>query len=294
MDVYNFLEIRRYTNTFTAPDFKIKRITMNHYLLTFNDRFGYQNRNYKPEFWYEVLDTKWRVRFNNIEIISSTNPAFQLINELRGYTLLNNIRKGAYIIDAGASDGLSSKFFAALVDSKGRVLALEPDPNANLLDLPTNVIHVPACLAKKSGNLNLSLNTFGGSHLSGQGILVKAYSLADLLEKFAFKQVSFIKCDIEGAEVEIVQDLLLLVSQNPPLVVAIASYHHVHGVESREIIEKYARKYPKIMVKTVFPYHATTYLINNKNIKIVSALKQLPSYSDVYSQVWPHGENWNE
>ncbi len=291
MDVYNTREINRIARIFYEPDFHIIRTGPSTYKIEFSNRFGYRKPGYSPVFSYDDHTASWKTRIGKVSFESRTNPVFQLINELRGYTLLNTIVPGAYIIDAGASDGLASKYFAGLTGRKGKVLALEPDPTASLNDMPANVIHISACLAKKSGTVSLSLDTFGGSHLSEDGIPVTAYSLRDLIKKYRFSRVSFIKCDIEGAEVEIIKDIVDVVAEKKNCVVAIASYHRVNGKESWKILEKFAGKNPSIYTKTVYPYHATTYICNRANVTVMRKLQKLPAYNEIYDRVWSRGEN---
>ena len=126
--------------------------------------------------------------------------------------------------------------------------------------------------------------------MSKTGLSVSTITLTDLIRQYNFSKVSFIKLDIEGGEIDVINNLLDLVSVKPHLIIAIASYHKIKGVESWNHLEKHAKKYPKVMAKTIYPYHATTYLVNESNLKGISILKSLPAYDKIYSKVWPHGE----
>ncbi len=173
---------------------------------------------------------------------------------------------------------------------RGRVIALEPDPTATWREKPANVIIVPACLSKKTGKTKLDLRSFGGSHMSSHGVSVESISLTELVRKYHLTKVAFIKLDIEGAELDVATDLLKLVENQPRLVVAIASYHQVGGQESWHALESIAKKYRKVIAKTLYPYHATTYFVHKDNKKIRERLGKLVSFAKIYPQVWPRGE----
>ena len=290
MNYFNDRSVKKYVRIFDVPDFTLSKLGPNHYQLDFTPIFGYAKKSYSPEFWYDSKLAYWQVKIGPIKLTSLTNPVFPLINELRGYTLLSNLKSGDQIIDVGAGDGFITSYFSKIVSKKGRVLALEPDPSAKSGYIPPNTTILPACLSYSTGSATLSLSDFGGSHLGDSGVTVPTFSLSDLIHKFGYSKVNFIKLDVEGAEVELVNDLLDLVSRKPLLVVVIASYHKVKGQESWHLLERHAKKYPAVLAKTLYPYHATTYLVNLKNNPAVAKLKKLPAYKTIYSSVWPDGE----
>ncbi len=291
MGYFNDHEVKRYTDIFTVPDFTITKMGPSYYRLRFTTIFGYNKKAYSPEFRYDLKHGYWHVKIGSIKLISFTNPVFPLINELRGYNLLSNIKAGNHIIDAGAGDGFITSYFSKLVGERGKVLAFEPDPSAILDYLPKNTTVVRACLDKKTGTTKLSLSDFGGSYVGTTGLTVPSLSLRDIITRFHFSKVNYIKLDVEGAEIQLIDDLLSLVAHKKSLIVAIASYHKINGKESWILLEKAAQKYHAIFAKTIYPYHATTYLVNKSNEKMIRELIKLPAYSEIYAKVWPHGEN---
>lgn len=291
MDHINSLAVARYVKIFSVPDFVITKTGLSRYRLNFTDKFGYVPKGYQSEFRYDPTNLTWEVKIGKIALLSATNPIFQLINELRGYLLLNNLKSGDIVIDVGASDGFITNYFAKKVGSKGRVIALEPDTTLQWIEKSKNIVVIPACLAKQSGQTIFSFDTFGASHIDSKGVTVTAISFNDLIQSYPKAKITYIKLDIEGAEIDIIDDLLAFTAKNLRVVIAIASYHKVNGEETWKTIEAKARAHPEVFAKTVYPYHATTYLLNPKNRVLIQKLKSLPSFQEIYPQVWPFGEN---
>src|ERR1700730_7381841 len=123
------------------------------------------------------------------------------------------VTKGAVVIDCGANQGIYACAFGALVGSRGRVYAFEPQAyaaealhrNARL----NGVAHVSvertaisnangtAMLDVSSGPVSASiLKNMGGSRT----ISVPTLSLTSFAERVDLRRLDFIKLDIEGGE----------------------------------------------------------------------------------------------
>lgn len=115
------------------------------------------------------------------------------------------------IIDAGAHVGLSAIYFASRYP-QARVIALEPEPanfevlriNARSYD---NLQPLHAALWSRQATLEIAnpdADSWGfrvapASSASG----LKAYGVADLIERFSLDHIDVLKLDVEGAEVDV-------------------------------------------------------------------------------------------
>jgi FkbM family methyltransferase len=152
-------------------------------------------------------------------------------------------KKGDVVVDAGARIGTFTAKVSAAVGEKGRIIAMEPEPDnyacllknirANRLD---NVIPVRKMLwsGQRQMPLYLSGNTsahsayrdaFFGS--TGESIDVEADSLDNILEASGVSRVDFVKMDIEGSEIEALKGMGKTLRSDVAL--AIAAYHPISG-----------------------------------------------------------------
>jgi len=133
-----------------------------------------------------------------------------LMNEHRVVDYVR-LHRGDVVVDVGAYIGMYSLLSSRLVGERGTVLAIEPHP-LNYLRLVENV---RALRAKNVRPLMLALLDHDGycrlyvakelvSHsvlpISNSYITVPCRSLDSLLEALSIEDVSFIKVDVEGAE----------------------------------------------------------------------------------------------
>ncbi|WP_231136371.1 FkbM family methyltransferase [Acidianus ambivalens] len=120
---------------------------------------------------------------------------YQVIIENIYSPLLSNIREGDIVIDAGANIGLFSILASFKVKDKGRVIAIEPEPNnlkilmqnveLNNLD---NVIVIPKALYDKPGR-KVSMKSEGvGAYVfeDGEG-MVETTTLDEIMEETGLK-----------------------------------------------------------------------------------------------------------
>jgi FkbM family methyltransferase len=118
------------------------------------------------------------------------------------------IRKGDYVLDAGASFGDFTMLACAIVGPSGRVVALEPDPTYYSIlrkNLETNGI--TNCYAYQAA---LAENIGRFFPCSGSGVRrtesVPAITSRSLLQDTGLPQFDLIKLDIEGAEEEVLRE----------------------------------------------------------------------------------------
>ena len=139
--------------------------------------------------------------------------------------LIRNLPEESIVIDAGASIG---KYTLLAAKKASRVISLEPErTNYTLLTKSLklnkigNVKAINCALASKEGNLRLYLgeDSSGHSLFVGKNVsqfkscIVECITLNQLLEKNHIKQVDLLKMDIEGAELEVLEESFILLKR---------------------------------------------------------------------------------
>lgn len=138
------------------------------------------------------------------------------------------IAPGTTVIDVGANIGLYTLLFARAAGDEGRVYAFEPEPeNLRLLahnirtNGCTNVVIVPAAVAGRTGvaTLFLSAQNRGDHRLfdPGDGRRSIPVPTVTLDEEFAGHDgpIALVKIDIQGAEVEALSGMRVLLDRHP-------------------------------------------------------------------------------
>lgn len=167
-----------------------------------NQEFKYQSRH--PDV------TAW---FNDPE--NYTDIILKQINEDRMYDPIFANRDDMIVIDLGANCGLFSLYAA---DSCSKIIAVEPTPltYSVLEEIVKDDIKIkPLQLAVGPHNEMISFfineNSTTNSMLNRNGIetQVQCMTLETLLHKEGLDYVDFIKCDIEGSEMQALTDATL-------------------------------------------------------------------------------------
>jgi FkbM family methyltransferase len=143
-----------------------------------------------------------------------------------GHTL---IAEGDGVVDGGASQGIFTCAFAKLIGDQGRVYAFEPQPYATVclkencrLNGLANVEIFEGALSKESaeGVLDLSLGPVSASITrevtAKSGLRVKTYAIDDLRAQGRMRPLSFIKLDVEGAELDALMGARETIEQDKP------------------------------------------------------------------------------
>jgi len=161
----------------------------------------------------------WRYRFrsevNNIRYVRKT--------DMRGQTVL----------DIGANRGIYSYYLSHQVGPDGQVIAFEAQPELgdHLEKLKAdfklnNVTIVPCGLSAEPGVLTLRRSKVGSGHASFQGettagmseIQIQTVTVDQHLKAHNVDQVTFIKCDVEGHEIEVLQGAQETLQKDQPTV----------------------------------------------------------------------------
>lgn len=223
------------------------------YALVLLDNFEHFFNQVKAEFQdglrtVDISQPRWH-------ILTSTNVSF-LFPSLpedyeREYTLRYQPRPGDCVFDIGAYVGVTTYFFSQMVAPSGTVYAFEPDPESfrclreNITSLRMkNVYPVQKGLWSHRDSLAFHQDAGLGSAFEtftirpfGAVCDVETLSLAEACEELHVAAPHFVKMDIEGAEIQVIEGARQFIQKND-IHFAIASYHIVDGRPTSETLEK--------------------------------------------------------
>lgn len=166
--------------------------------------------------------------------------------------LRNLIKEGDNVIDVGASYGFHSVLFARLIGPSGIVYSFEPSyvvfqellQNLNLNDIKNCKVEQSA-LGNTSGHANLYFYKDLGSGASSfkkrwigkpQVERCKLMTLDEHVHSKKMKNIKFIKCDVEGAELDVFKGSLSLLKRDKPTVMfEVAGAYKHFGYTSLDI-----------------------------------------------------------
>ncbi len=185
---------------------------------------------------------------NYIEwVVYSTRSYFEYVY----LNLLRTLVKGGVALDVGANVGNHSHAFSAIFD---QVYAFEPfEPVADRLEEKAsrlaNVSVNRFALGAQAATLRFTAPTtrnLGTGHIDPEGeITVEVVNGDNFVKESVSEPVNFIKIDVEGHELEVLQGLSETISTHRPLVIFEAP--------------KYLRKEPGRSVSEIFDYFPPDY-----------------------------------
>jgi len=186
--------------------------------------------------------------------------------EIEGYMKYYNLKKGNFVIDAGAFHGYFAVYAAKIVGDSGKGVCFEPDKKSfrilskNIqLNKLKNVILINKGLWSKNTTISFKSagerSTIDFTNKSSEKIEVTR--LDDELKKIGIKKIDFIKMDIEGAETEALLGAKKTLAEND-VNLAIASYHLINGKKTARKVEEILRELDYFAF-TNYPIHLTTY-----------------------------------
>jgi FkbM family methyltransferase len=139
------------------------------------------------------------------------------------------VRPGDRVLDVGANFGWYTTLFAQEVGDRGQVFAFEPVPstmerlreNLALNWLERRVTTVPAAVGKEPGEVTVylfdrlshscaSLSTLGETEY--QSVAAPIVPLDRFATEHAMERVDFLKCDVEGSELAVLQGATKILS----------------------------------------------------------------------------------
>lgn len=159
--------------------------------------------------------------------------------------LRRTLRSGQTSIDIGANKGGHTYWMHRAVGRRGRVFAFEPQPNladdlrrAKAALRLTRLTVVQAALFSSPGEGRLAVSGEGqwaklqqpDSRYGGRQIAVPVESLSHYFARHAGRPIHFIKCDVEGQELEVFRGgEAILREDRPTLVFECECRHHSTG-----------------------------------------------------------------
>jgi FkbM family methyltransferase len=187
----------------------------------------------------------------NLRILHPDSVCHSIFDEIvnrKVYDKYKNITEGMTIIDVGAHIGLFTVYAALRVGLFGKVYAVEPNPYmlSYLLENTSTfpqVTVIECAVSKTEGETTLFLHprNSGGASLvrrpRSRYIRVFTKRLDSLISEWNIAQIDFLKVDVEGAELEVLQSLGTEIDKVSYL--SIAAYHY--GGESK-IITKFLQQ----------------------------------------------------
>jgi FkbM family methyltransferase len=133
------------------------------------------------------------------------------------------VKPGDSVVDIGANIGAYTKLLSEWVGPEGEVFAFEPIPetfgylrhNAKRLEF-NNAIVCNAGLSSYSGKGRMVVpdGNFYLAEISDRGQEVDLIRLDDV---FRQRKIAFIKCDVEGHEMEVIEGALQLIQRDHPV-----------------------------------------------------------------------------
>ncbi len=188
-----------------------------------------------------------------------------LTKKFFGYLKNYQLKEGDIVMDVGAYEGEFTILASKLVGDTGKVISIEPIKesyqkllkNIELNGL-TNVIPLKIALWDKHKKIKMAYD-FGASHISDEkGEEIEAYMLDNLINKMKLKRINFLKADIGGVEIKMLEGAKKALMNKCIKNFAIASYHLIDGKKTFISLGRTFRKFD-YLVKTGFKSHLTTY-----------------------------------
>ena len=220
-----------------------------------NDGTVYLETNHGMAFYglpdkkpYNYLEYLNRSKINKIKAYPFFGSFFMIMNEIFNENVYENfihINKGDIVVDAGAHLGLFTVKASKIVGDKGKVIAIEPEPenleilkkNIKLNNLK-NVITVNKGIWSSKKDLKMNMGQYNRSHTfiddhpekTSEGLTLQVDTLDNILKELNIETVDFVKMDIEGSEIEALNGMEEVFKSKPSM--AIAAYHQFKGKET--------------------------------------------------------------
>lgn len=161
--------------------------------------------------------------------------------EIKPYLRYYRLKNKDVILDMGAYHGIFS-FYVLSKNPNTTIYAFEPDPISFKVlceNITRNRIKNIIPINKANWHVNQKLKlkqNKRGSQISDKGIDINSINIPTFTKKYDINKIDFVKMDIEGAEIEVVKDMLqkgYYANTN----YAIASYHIINNKKTKYALE---------------------------------------------------------
>jgi FkbM family methyltransferase len=132
------------------------------------------------------------------------------------YFYLRNIKRGDIVLDIGANHGYYTSLFSEIISNSGQVHAFEPVPEnftklKSLKPINKNVIFNHLAIGKRNetGIIRYNLNDLEKASLikcCNTNLIeseTQITTVDNYIKEFPLSNVNFIKCDVEGSELDV-------------------------------------------------------------------------------------------
>jgi FkbM family methyltransferase len=178
----------------------------------------------------EVLPVKYR-----LPLAFAKSRALNLLDE-ELKCLPDIIGRSGVAVDVGANIGLYSYQLSQLCD---RVVAFEPNPMNCQIIQGCELVGVDVycvALSSGSGSGELQVPVVNGQELSGHAGLNREFEESKTLtvplhqlDEFSLQNVSFMKIDVEGHELEVLKGSRRTIERNRPIILCEIELRHLDG-----------------------------------------------------------------
>ncbi len=180
--------------------------------------------------------------------------------------------KNEIIFDIGSYVGLYSLVSSRLMNGKGKIFAIEPNPNSHYwlknnikLNDVKNVSTMQLALGKNKGHVrfytfagNPGVSTIKSAHLKGRGknrigttFKVPTTTFDELVDELKLKRVNLVKIDVEGAELDVLEGAARSLKAGIVDKLVIEVHETVNNVET---VTSYIRKFG-YTIDNIFRFH---------------------------------------
>jgi FkbM family methyltransferase len=159
-------------------------------------------------------------------------------------------QEGDIVVDIGAAFGLYTILASKRVGSKGKVIAIEPQKDAfemlnrNVaLNRLTNVTTLNRVIYSEETKVNLYSNYTIIAERAGkykqEFVETNASTLDSLLQQNGIRDVNWIKIDVDGAEVEVLDGARNTLSESKQITLLIEVHDKAKYIQTMEFLHKY-------------------------------------------------------
>lgn len=158
-----------------------------------------------------------------------------------------SVQTGDVVVDCGAAEGL---FTLVAAEKASRVFAVEPLPDFvdglhRTFDDNRKVTILPVAAGATSGTVRFAADTIS-SNINAQGEIEARIEPLDSLLGEAASTVTYLKADVEGAEIDVIRGAAGLIAKSKPRIV-LAVYHDPN--DFRAIEEELRRLRPDYTIR---------------------------------------------
>ena len=218
--------------------------------------------------------------------ISSELLMFKTHEPLTTKLLSREIKKGMTCLDIGSNIGYYALLESKIVETNGRVIAIEPSPqnfqylkkNLEIQNIK-NVDAYNFAASDKNGEVNfLVYKESNGSFtipdgeetdIPGEIIKVPAKTIDTFLEEISLKHIDFVRMDVEGYESHIIHGMRNIIKNSKPMFQI-----EVHSsLLGKQGTKKFLKEFQNV------GYEAKYYVSRDIDLPIIGSLRDVKNYS---------------